>query len=197
MKCESGICGSLIFIFITQNFKNFVHGIDILTKADYFSLGNLTESYTKVASFVARFKEYRPFIIERLWKVKLRHWDIDIRRLTAKSLSIMTSIDPEYVTKNVLQVLTNRCTHKDILIRHGAILGVAEIILSLANLSDGKNLADISSLIVNIVGIVHAVEKGRLYRGRGGENIRIVISRLIECISVAKLPLQVKLQVSE
>ena len=40
-----------------------------------------------------------------------------------------------------------------------------------------------------IAGLVPAVEKARLYRGKGGEIMRAAVSRFIECISVAHISL--------
>jgi tubulin-specific chaperone D len=41
-------------------------------------------------------------------------------------------------------------------------------------------------------GIVPAIEKARLYRGKGGEIMRSAVSRFISCISMAKVPLNEK-----
>jgi hypothetical protein len=37
----------------------FAHGIEIVTKADYFALGNRSHAYQDVSLFVAQFDEYR------------------------------------------------------------------------------------------------------------------------------------------
>jgi tubulin-specific chaperone D len=41
-------------------------------------------------------------------------------------------------------------------------------------------------------GIVPAIEKARLYRGKGGEIMRFAVSRFISCISMAGVPLNEK-----
>lgn len=46
----------------------------------------------------------------------------------------------------------------------------------------------------SISGIVPAIEKARLYRGKGGEIMRSAVSRLIECTSVARVPLTEKIK---
>lgn len=184
--------------FIVKNFK---HGIDILTKADYFSIGNLKESYTTVASSIAAYDEYRSFIIDRLWKVKLRHWDLDIRLLASDSLFLMTIIDLDIVIKTVLPPLCDLCLHKDFQVRHGAILGVAEIVraTSIGTLQMRNNSSVDKfdpDIVMKIIDLVPKIEGSRLYRGHGGEFMRGAVCRLIECISMAKLTLSVKLQVS-
>ncbi|KAE8691838.1 Tubulin-folding cofactor D [Hibiscus syriacus] len=45
-----------------------------------------------------------------------------------------------------------------------------------------------------VSGIVLAIEKARLYRGKGGEIMRAAVSRFIECISFSQLPLPEKVK---
>lgn len=45
-----------------------------------------------------------------------------------------------------------------------------------------------------IAGIVPSIEKARLYRGKGGEIMRLAVSRFIECISRAKVSLTEKIK---
>jgi hypothetical protein len=40
-----------------------------------------------------------------------------------------------------------------------------------------------------VAGVVPAIEKARLYRGKGGEIMRSAVSRFIECISISHLSL--------
>lgn len=44
-----------------------------------------------------------------------------------------------------------------------------------------------------VANIVPAIERARLYRGKGGEIMRGAVSRFIECISIAKLSLPKKI----
>lgn len=52
-----------------QGHENFPHGIDILTAADYFTLGNRNRAYSDISLFVARFARYQRVIISHLYKV--------------------------------------------------------------------------------------------------------------------------------
>jgi len=45
-------------------------------------------------------------------------------------------------------------------------------------------------------GIVPAIEKARLYRGKGGEIMRSAVSRFISCISIAGISLNQKIKKS-
>ena len=60
--------------------ENFHHGIEIITIADYFSLGNRIHSYLTIAPTVAFFDQKLHIALSNhLLTVKLAHWDVDIR----------------------------------------------------------------------------------------------------------------------
>lgn len=46
----------------------------------------------------------------------------------------------------------------------------------------------------SLSGVVPAIEKARLYRGKGGEIMRAAVSRFIECISIYKVVLSEKIK---
>jgi hypothetical protein len=178
-----------------QGAQNFPHGIAILTRADYFSLGNRNDAYLDIAPSVAIFEEYRKPVIRHLYTVKLFHWDISIRTLASKSLNKLTALDPAWMGSEVIPFLLEKCLDdRNLEVRHGGVLGVAETILALAEL---KLLVDVTSeeTMINISAIVSKIEKNRLYRGRGGEIMRSAVCRLIQCIATAQVPLNVRDQV--
>lgn len=178
-----------------QGADNFKHGIAILTAADYFTLGNRVEAFTNVAFFVASFEEYRQPIIECLYEDKLFHWDEEIRRLSAISLGTLTALDPDTFIMKVLPYLLQYCTHENIFVRHGALLGVAEILVAIKS-EKIQEYSNATGLLVSISDLVNRIEKARLYRGRGGEIIRAAVSRFIECMALSEVPLTVKQQVA-
>lgn len=45
-----------------------------------------------------------------------------------------------------------------------------------------------------VAGVVPAIEKARLYRGKGGEIMRAAVSRFIECISIVNITLTDKIK---
>jgi hypothetical protein len=178
-----------------QGAQNFPHGIAILTRADYFSLGNRNDAYLEIAPSVAIFGEYRKPVIRHLYTVKLFHWDISIRTLASKSLNKLTALDPALMASEVIPFLLVKCLDdKNLEVRHGGVLGVAETILALAELNF---LVDATSeeTMTDVSAIVSKIEKKRLYRGRGGEIMRSAVCRLIQCISTARVPLNVRDQV--
>ena len=177
-----------------QGATNFPHGIEILTAADYFSLGNRTNAYLSIAVQIANYDELRIPIIQHLSASKLLHWDIHIRTLSSKTLYKLTSLDPKYMCDVVIPTLLEHCLdEKDLFTRHGAVLGVAEIVLAL---SENENLNYLPSNVEELLtDLVPTIERKRLYRGRGGEIMRSAVCRLMECICLSRIPLSVKGQV--
>jgi len=177
-----------------QGATNFPHGISILTAADYFSLGNRQDSYMSISMHVASFGEYRMPILRHLYRTKMFHWDPTIRKLTSKSLSALTTLDPKFVGGIVMPFLMDKSLDPTNLnVRHGAVLGVAETVLALSKLKQLDALSETSKTF--LAELVPAIEKKRLYRGRGGEIMRSAVCRLVECISIAGIALSVPAQV--
>ncbi|KAA0174646.1 hypothetical protein FNF27_03769 [Cafeteria roenbergensis] len=141
-----------------QGADNFPHGIAILTAADYFSLGNRAHAFTHVARQVATFATYRGALLEHLVGVKLRHWDVDVRRLSARALAYLAPLQPEWAASDLLPRLTAETTSADLLVRHGATLAIAEVLLSLARLSNFQALIPYS-VMHNIRAVVPRAEK--------------------------------------
>ena len=182
-----------------QGADNFKHGIEILTAADYFTLGNRKDAFTSVAFYVAGFEEYRRAIVDHLYEDKLFHWDPEIRYLASISLKGLTELDPGYFAETVLPYLLKYTTHENIFVRHGALIGVAEVVLALGDLvkdKEGEKLVIEDSILETLSTLVSVIEKARLYRGRGGEIMRAAVSRFIECMATSAIPLTVKQQVS-
>ncbi|KAL3695132.1 hypothetical protein R1sor_008783 [Riccia sorocarpa] len=169
---------------------DFEHGIDIVNAADYFSLGTRSHAYCSVAVYIAQFEEYRPSLIDELMNVKISHWEKSLRELSAESLSLLAKYDVSYFAGHVLDTLVPRTLSADLCQRHGATLAVAEVIKALHELSF-KLSADKESMVA---GIVPAIERARLYRGKGGEIMRVAVSRLIECTSSLRVSLAPKVE---
>lgn len=111
---------------------NFPHGIEILTEADYFTLSHRVNSYLSVSCFVGQFEEYLPSMLDHLAFEKLQHCDGEIRALAAQTLSVLSVFNPALIIKQILMPLVQKCFSKALHIRHGAILGVGEIMIGLS-----------------------------------------------------------------
>ena len=126
----------------------------------------------------------------------MHHWDGELRALTSQSLARVSRLDPLYCANEILPKLLDRSLNGDLAVRHGSLLGAAEVILALGQLDLVKDNSVLSSqLKLLIVELVPRVEKARLYRGRGGEIMRYASCRLIECISLANIHMDVRQQV--
>ncbi|KAM7261245.1 hypothetical protein ACFE04_026720 [Oxalis oulophora] len=169
---------------------NYPHGIDIVNTADYFSLSSRANAYISVAVSIAQYEGYLyPFVDELLYN-KICHWEKGLRELAAEAISALVRYEPEYFANFVLEKLIPCTLSTDLCTRHGATLAVGEIVLAL-NQCDYKLATDKQN---KVAGIVPAIEKARLYRGKGGEIMRSAVSRFIECISLSHVAVPEKIK---
>ncbi|NXX77927.1 TBCD protein, partial [Urocolius indicus] len=117
----------------------FPHGIDILTAADYFAVGNRVNCYLTISVYIAGFPEYTQPMIDHLVNMKINHWDSAIRELSTKALHNLTPLAPEYMANVVLSRLLPLSVGTDLHTRHGAILACAEITHALCKLAEENN----------------------------------------------------------
>ncbi|KAF9668815.1 hypothetical protein SADUNF_Sadunf14G0042500 [Salix dunnii] len=169
---------------------NYPHGIDIVNSADYFSLSSRVNSYLHVAVYIAQYEGYLYPFAEELLHNKIGHWDKGLRELAGEALSALVKYDPEHFASSVLEKLIPFTLSSDLCLRHGATLATAEIVLALHQC----DYALATEKQKQVAGVVPAIEKARLYRGKGGEIMRSAVSRFIECISSSHLLLPEKIK---
>ncbi|MED6133423.1 hypothetical protein PIB30_028079 [Stylosanthes scabra] len=169
---------------------NYPHGIDIVNTADYFSLSSRVHSYLHVAIFIAQYEGYLLPFVDDLLDRKICHWDKSLRELAAEALSFLVKYDPQYFATTVMEKLIPCTLSSDLCMRHGATLATGELVLALHRCSYALPLDKQKTL----AGVVPAIEKARLYRGKGGEIMRSAVSRFIECISISKVALSEKIK---
>ncbi|XP_072531302.1 tubulin-specific chaperone D [Salminus brasiliensis] len=170
----------------------FPHGIDILTAADYFTVGNLNNCYLNISVYIAGFEEYTRPMIDHLVTRKINHWDGVIRELATKALHNLTPQALDYMTNTVLPQLLPVATAMDLHGRHGAILACAEITHALYKLAVQSNrpVTDFlsSDIVQGLKGIHQKLSDRKQYRGFGGELMRPAVCVLIEKLSLSKMP---------
>ncbi|KAM5305967.1 tubulin-specific chaperone D isoform 2-T2 [Glossophaga mutica] len=170
----------------------FPHGIDILTTADYFAVGNRSNCFLVISSFIAGFPEYTRPMIDHLLTVKTSHWDGVIRELSAKALCNLVRWAPEYSATQVLPRLLSMTRSPDLHARHGAVLACAEVAHSLCALAVQQNrpVADYldETAVQGLKQIHQQLCDRQLYRGLGGELMRQAVCVLIEKLSHSKMP---------
>eukprot|EP01038_Epipyxis_sp_PR26KG_P010204 gene10204-13728_t len=179
-----------------QGNESFPNGIEIITAANYFSLGSRKLSYMSISHTISTYDEdIRIALVIHLSTIKLFHWDREIRLLASKSLPKLLLINTESsLLVDVIQDLIKCCLSPALTIRHGSIIGIAEIILALFLTNKSNILSEI--IIKSIIDIVPAIEKGRLYRGRGSELTRCASCLLIESIAKCNITLNNKIKVT-
>lgn len=170
----------------------FPHGIDILTAADYFAVGNVNNCYLSISVYIANFPEYTIPLIDHLVAMKINHWDSVIRELATKALHNLTPQAPEYMARTVLPHLLPIAMGLDLHGRHGAILACAEVSHALYKLGTETHrpVTDfISSECVDGLKAIHQrLFDRKQYRGFGGELMRPAVCTLIEKMSLSKMP---------
>lgn len=169
---------------------NFPHGIDILTTADFFSVGLRTNAYLNISDFIGQFDEYSQPLIDHLVGRKVNHWDIAIRELAAKALHILTKRQPEYIATEVLKKLFENAKSIDVNSRHGSILAIGEVTLALSNIENehGTFGAYLSPEIIDQLNtLVQDFHKREQFRGMSGELMRLACVDFIGNASQAKI----------
>jgi tubulin-specific chaperone D len=176
----------------------FPHGIEIITAADYYTLSNRKRSYLEIAPFVGKFETYRTHFIAHLVHVKLCHWDATIRELAAKSLAEFADVDATSIFDEIVPELLESALDTDLLVRHGAVLGLSEVLgrgLPPSPVDDEKNISKAAELRKSLALLVPRIDQARLYRGKGGELMRAAVSGYILSLSRSgiKLPRKLKM----
>ncbi|XP_058140952.1 tubulin-specific chaperone D isoform X2 [Dasypus novemcinctus] len=170
----------------------FPHGIDILTTADYFAVGNRSNCFLVISVLIAGFPEYTRPMIDHLVAMKISHWDGAIRELSAKALHNLTRQAPEHSVSHVLPRLLSLTVSPDLHTRHGAILACAEVTYALYKLAaeESRPVTDYldQKALDGLKQIHHQLYDRQLYRGLGGELMRQAVCILIENLSLSKMP---------
>jgi len=169
----------------------FPHGIDILTTADYFSVGQRSNAYLKISAYIGGFGEYSKPLLSHLLARKVGHWDPAVRDLAAKALNRLAHCDLEYVVGSILPKLLEMCLCPDLFSAHGATLAVGEIMISVREIveKEGKSVEEKigSALAKRVENLVSDLIQGNKLRGLGGELMRLASCEFIANCSNAKL----------
>ena len=165
-------------------------GIKLIQVADFLALGNRERAHLDVASSVAKLGFWQP-LFDHLLEDRYRHWDPQVRALTARSLGELvrllehsqSRLDAARTVVTTLAPLA--AGSRELAARHGALLALAEVAAFV--LKDEAVVSELSD-------IVPRIEAARLYRGRGGELVRSAACALIESLALNRTPLPIKVQ---
>lgn len=178
-----------------QGSASFKHGMAILQIADYFTVSNRANAYTSVAFEVAQYEEYTVGLIEHLLEFKVRHWEKEVRELTARTLGVLTNrnlLSRAFMRDVAVRSLLHTvATSNDLLEKHGAILAVAEVMLAMhqqkkkedATSTEDGLAEELKLQVCTVLNSLMSASNAQLLNGRGGQIMREAICRLIEVIA--------------
>ncbi|KAI8970360.1 armadillo-type protein [Mycotypha africana] len=169
----------------------FPHGIDIIQKADYFSLGNRNNAFLEIAFDIAKFDEYRYHLIQHLIVITAKHWDKALRVLASKSLGKLVALDPKYFLETVLPYLITNALSNDMHVSHGAMLAIAEICMAIYSL-DQPNILQLYKQKTDALITVISKLPPKSLKTFGSEHIREAACQLIASFAKSRLSLEHK-----
>ncbi|PLW44532.1 hypothetical protein PCANC_08102 [Puccinia coronata f. sp. avenae] len=105
----------------------FPRGIEVLQRADFFTVGLRRSSFLKAAPDVARFEEYREAILNHLLEVCVCHWDDGVRELASQSICEIARNAFDQIPSALLSKLESGLQSKDINQVHGSLLTLGEL----------------------------------------------------------------------
>ncbi|XP_050523175.1 tubulin-specific chaperone D [Daktulosphaira vitifoliae] len=164
----------------------FPHGIDIVTTADYFSVGMRNHAYLEISVFVAQYKEYDTLLIKHLLEKKVVHWDTSIRELSAKALGKLVALNTEKSKDYVFMELFKLTETSNINKRHGSVMAVGEVLHGISNTYD-PNINLEKNLLNKIINLVLNLKNHGKLKGISSELVKMACCHLIKLISTSKL----------
>ncbi|KAI1315977.1 hypothetical protein EDD11_010559 [Mortierella claussenii] len=166
----------------------FPHGIEIVTVADYFSVGNITNSYLTVAPYIAEFVEYRRYLSQHLLDFVISHWDIAVREVAADSMAKIAVLDIDFACSDIIPALTKMTSSLDPATRHGGLIALGKTCRAIkahsGQLLDKKLSA---GTLKSIAKVVPSIPEFSL-SGFGSEHVRQALCVHIACLSEAGWP---------
>eukprot|EP01135_Chromosphaera_perkinsii_P011023 Nk52_evm57s2309 gene=Nk52_evmTU57s2309 len=175
---------------------NFPHGIDILTAADYFTVGNRGACYLDISVFISQFAEYGKSLVDHLVLNKICHWDQQIRCLASKAIQALCKTQGEYILSKLPEIIQYTRSH-DIAYAHGGLLAAGDIVqgcfgLSVDEQSSQKYVFE-EKAKENLLGLVSYIVQHRFYQGDKCEFIRVAVCYFIRNICNSDITISEKM----
>ena len=182
---------------------HFPHGIEILTEADYFTLGSRNNCYFNISIFIAQYEEYYKSIVDYLYSNRLIHVEPQIRDISSTALSLLVPFQPKYFVDEIIPKLIQSSTSPSLRVRHGSLIGIDRKILadsdyrkqfekyydSIKYINNLDYLLEKKELTREILDLVKKIDEMKLYRGKGSEIMRNGVNDFIKLFSEVKLPI--------
>ena len=155
------------------------YGIEILTLADYNSVGRRSDCYVKLSVEIAKFSNYERSIIDHVAQKRVNHWDEGIRILAADALAGLCSVNSKYILDSIFPTLVKNMTRNELHFRYGSIKSTASVLLSLYSLGFSAKEIVSDGLRAKMNGLIPTLEKNNFLKGLGGETIKPVVCGFI------------------
>lgn len=105
----------------------FPHGIEMISKTDFFSIGVRRQAILECMPAVAVHTEYRQALLDHLMSTTVTHWDAELRSLGSQGVAHIVRLDFDVLASKVLAKMTANCSSRDTLTLHGSLLTLAEL----------------------------------------------------------------------
>ncbi|XP_021918529.1 tubulin-specific chaperone D [Zootermopsis nevadensis] len=162
----------------------FPHGIDILTTADYFTVSVRSNAFLNIRYTL---QELETCIFNIFCELKYL-----LQMFVGQALHNLTPKAPTFTTETVLRALLDKTSSIDLNARHGAVLGIAEILHALAVMAkqSDRTIQDVVGprIVDEVRNLVPTFGQRQQFRGLGGELMKQACSFLIEKCSMAVMP---------
>ncbi|EFP90431.2 uncharacterized protein PGTG_16018 [Puccinia graminis f. sp. tritici CRL 75-36-700-3] len=140
----------------------FPHGIDVLQRADFFTVGLRRSSFLKAAPEVARFEEYREAILNHLLEVCVCHWDGGVRELASQSICQIARDAFNQIPTVLLDRLESGLKSKDINQVHGSLLTLGELAKVVqSDKTENATIKLLEKIFQLVTGVLHSNLKPR------------------------------------
>ncbi|KAH8104609.1 TBCD protein [Cristinia sonorae] len=103
------------------------HGIPVLGKIDFFSVGLQRNAFLVAAPEVAKYEDYRQALIDHVIGTTIRHWDPNMRELGAQSLREICRLDMGALAPAIAARMAEYLKLPDSIDVHGALLTLTEL----------------------------------------------------------------------
>ena len=194
INCRRAAAAALQELIGRVGTVRFPVGLQLLQVIDFWAVAKREDCFVKFPAEVLEIfkandqldgivisESLRTNFVNHLAAYKLVHQDREMRILAAQALTVL--LKPETGVSNdffLSQVCAAVQPESPLLVRHGALQFLKEAVSNWTSQSFWTE--DTQSQIRNVL---PRLEKERLYRGKGGEAIRIVCLELVESLCVA------------
>lgn len=118
--------------------QQFPHWIDVIAKTEFHDLSQIEYTYTELGVYFSKYDAFQEGIINHLFE-KSVHWEPAIRRLSARTLGLISSLVPFKNTKQLVHLLESIYSI-DLNVRHGSLLTLAHLILKDVSLKQNSDI---------------------------------------------------------